>query len=50
METTDTTGWWNCQCCDIDAELTGADQIGYEVPCPDCGQPMTQWRQWHTAA
>lgn len=50
MLTTNTTGWWNCTGCGADAELAGADLTGYEVPCPDCGEPMIQWRQWDVAA
>ncbi|MEJ3652842.1 hypothetical protein WEH80_07655 [Actinomycetes bacterium KLBMP 9759] len=50
METTNTTGWWNCLGCGVEAELAGAEPAGCEVPCPDCGAPMTQWRQWETAA
>ena len=44
METTDTTAWWSCTGCGVDAELAAADLIGYEVPCPDCAEPMVLWR------
>lgn len=49
METT-STGWWICSGCGVDVELTGADLTGYEMPCPDCSEPMTPWRRWDAAA
>ncbi len=45
METTNTTGWWSCQGCGVDAELPEFDLSGYEVPCPDCTEPMVLWRE-----
>lgn len=45
METTNTTGWWNCLDCGADAELMD-HAIGYEVPCPDCAEPMALLREW----
>jgi len=41
---TNTTGWWSCPGCDVDAELPEA-LTGYEVPCPDCAEPMLLWRE-----
>lgn len=46
METTNTTGWWNCFGCEVDAELTEPHLAGYEVPCPDCAEPMVLVREW----
>jgi hypothetical protein len=45
METTNTTGWWSCLSCDVDAELPESSLAGYEVPCPDCTEPMVLWRE-----
>jgi hypothetical protein len=50
MRTTSTTGWWNCIGCGVDAELVGADLTGFEMPCPDCDEAMTEWVRWETAA
>ena len=49
MRTTSTTEWWSCAGCGADAELAGGDLTGFEVPCPDCGQPMTAWLRWDAA-
>jgi hypothetical protein len=45
MDTTNTTGWWSCPGCGVDAELPEVDLAGYEVPCPDCAEPMVLWRE-----
>ena len=54
METTDTTGWWACAGCGVDAELdvglVEAELTGCAVPCPDCGEPMTERQVWEVAA
>lgn len=50
METTNTTGWWSCPGCDVDAELPESSFAGYEVPCPDCAEPMVLWREVATLA
>ena len=46
MDTTNTTGWWSCPGCGVDAELAEPDLTGYEVPCPDCAEPMLLWREF----
>lgn len=46
----ETTSWWNCARCDVDVELVDANLTGYRIPCPDCGEPMIQWRQWDRVA
>jgi len=49
MRTTSTIAWWTCQGCGADAELVGADLTGFEMPCPECGEAMTEWLRWDTA-
>jgi hypothetical protein len=50
MDTTITTGWWGCAGCGVDAELPVAATAGCEVPCPDCGDPMTENWRWESVA
>lgn len=50
METTNTTGWWSCAGCDVDVELANVELTGVEMPCPDCGEAMTEWCSWENAA
>jgi hypothetical protein len=50
MDTTNTTGWWGCSGCSVDAELPVSATAGCQVPCPDCGEPMTESWSWETAA
>lgn len=50
MQTTITTGWWNCSDCQVDVELAVGGTEGCEVPCPDCGAGMVEQWQWDTAA
>ncbi|MGI5125174.1 hypothetical protein ACQEVB_00025 [Pseudonocardia sp. CA-107938] len=52
METTDTTGWWHCPGCGVDAELE-LDAVAAEPttqPCPDCAEPMLERQPWGVAA
>jgi hypothetical protein len=53
METTDTTGWWHCPGCGVDAELEFEPGAGAEPtaqPCPDCAEPMLERLPWEVAA
>ena len=49
METT-MTGWWACTGCGIEAELPIGVTAGCEVPCPDCGNGMSEQWQWDATA
>jgi len=50
MDTTMTTGWWNCSDCPVEAELPIGATSGFQVPCPDCGGTMVEQWQWDAAA
>jgi predicted RNA-binding Zn-ribbon protein involved in translation (DUF1610 family) len=50
MDTTITTGWWACIGCGVEAELPVTATAGCEVPCPDCGEPMTENWRWEAVA
>lgn len=50
METTDTTGWWHCPGCGVDAELDAATEPSTTQPCPDCNEPMLEPSLWVVAA
>ena len=53
METTDTTGWWHCPGCGVDAELEFEPGVGADPtaqPCPDCAEPMLERLPWEVAA
>jgi len=45
MDTTNTTGWWTCSDCGVDAALPALDTAGFLVGCPDCDGVMAE--QWH---
>lgn len=45
METMNPTGWWTCLGCRVDAELPESVFARYDVPCPDCSEPMVLWRE-----
>lgn len=49
MDTT-MTGWWSCSGCAVEAELPVRATAGCEVPCPDCGDAMTEQWSWDAAA
>jgi uncharacterized paraquat-inducible protein A len=50
MDTTVTTGWWDCPGCGVEAELPTGATAGWQVPCPDCGEAMAEQWRWETAA
>jgi hypothetical protein len=50
MDTTMTTAWWSCPECAVEAELPAGATAGCQVPCPDCGDPMTEQWVWDAAA
>ncbi|GAA1306445.1 hypothetical protein [Pseudonocardia xinjiangensis] len=50
MDTSNTTGWWNCLGCSVEVELPVTATSGFQVPCPDCGEAMTEQWQWDAAA
>ncbi len=45
-----TTGWWACPSCEVEAELPLAATVGCQVPCPDCGNGMSEQWCWDAAA
>jgi predicted RNA-binding Zn-ribbon protein involved in translation (DUF1610 family) len=50
MDTTNTTGWWMCTGCGVEAELPVTATAGCEVPCPDCGEAMSESWRWDVLA
>ena len=46
---TSAIGWWACVDCGVDAELPGIDGLGFLVPCPECGEAMTEQWLWDGA-
>jgi uncharacterized paraquat-inducible protein A len=50
MDTTITTGWWSCPGCGVEVELPTTAASGCTVPCPDCGEAMSEQWQWDAAA
>jgi hypothetical protein len=50
VDTTNTTGWWSCPGCGVEAELSAGATAGCEVPCPDCAGPMVEQWYWDAAA
>jgi hypothetical protein len=50
VDATNTTGWWSCTDCGIEAELSAGATGGCQVPCPDCAGPMVEQWNWDAAA
>ena len=53
MDTTDTTAWWQCPGCGVEAELALESVVTAgpaAQPCPDCGEAMVERLPWEVAA